>query len=383
MPRRAISAIVGRATRSTTSSTRSAGAHGSGRVRAHAAGVGALVAVVRALEVLRGDQRHDVDAVGQDEQRDLGAVEVVLDDDAAVGLGQARLRVGQRLGAVVGHDDALARGEPVVLDHVGGAERVETRGGLLDRRRHPRLGGGHARGGHDLLGERLGALEPGARGGRAEDGDPDGPHGVRDARDQRRLGPDDDEVRVERCVASAATADPSSWSTACSVASAPMPGLPGAACSAVTAGSRDSARTSACSRAPVPTTRIFTGREPTGRLRRARRRSRQPRRSRPQGVQLVDHRQRQPVTEPREELLGQVALRQPRRGVDREQLLQGARRQVQPVRSSSPSARAARRSASRSPPPTRRAAAAPRPAPARSPRTRATGRTRRRPCGTS
>src|SRR5450830_1201898 len=59
-------------------------------------------------------------------------------------------------------------------------------------------------------------------------------------------------------VARAATAAPSSGSTGCSLASCPIPGFPGAACSAVTCGSRDNARTRACSRAPVPTTRIST-----------------------------------------------------------------------------------------------------------------------------
>ena len=63
MPRRAISATVGRATRSTTSSTRSAGAHGSGEYAPMPPVFGPVVAVVRALEVLRGHERHHVGAV--------------------------------------------------------------------------------------------------------------------------------------------------------------------------------------------------------------------------------------------------------------------------------------------------------------------------------
>ncbi len=59
--------------------------------------------------------------------------------------------------------------------------------------------------------------------------------------------------------ASAATEGPSSGSTSCSVATAAMPGLPGAACTSVTPGSRASARARACSRPPVPMTRVFTG----------------------------------------------------------------------------------------------------------------------------
>ena len=42
------------------------------------------------LEVLRRQQRDDVDAVGDDEQRELGPVEEFLDDDALArgGMGQ-------------------------------------------------------------------------------------------------------------------------------------------------------------------------------------------------------------------------------------------------------------------------------------------------------
>ena len=58
--------------------------------------------------------------------------------------------------------------------------------------------------------------------------------------------------------ASAATARPSTGSTSWRVQTPAMPGLPGAACTAVTLGSRDSARVRACSRPPVPMTRTCT-----------------------------------------------------------------------------------------------------------------------------
>ncbi len=58
--------------------------------------------------------------------------------------------------------------------------------------------------------------------------------------------------------ARAATDGPSIGSTSCNVATSVMPGLPGAACTSVTAGSRARARTRACSRPPVPITRVFT-----------------------------------------------------------------------------------------------------------------------------
>ena len=52
----------------------------------------------------------------------------------------------------------------------------------------------HVGGGHDLLGERLAALEPGGLGRRAEDGEACVTHHVGDPGDERCLGADDDEV---------------------------------------------------------------------------------------------------------------------------------------------------------------------------------------------
>src|SRR6185312_742159 len=59
--------------------------------------------------------------------------------------------------------------------------------------------------------------------------------------------------------ASAATAAGSPTATGRCSATIPVPALPGAQTSAVTAGSAASARHSACSRAPPPTTRTRTG----------------------------------------------------------------------------------------------------------------------------
>ena len=53
----------------------------------------------------------------------------------------------------------------------------------------------HTRRGHDVLGERLGALDARGRRARAEAGDARRPHGVGDPGHQRDLGPDHDEVR--------------------------------------------------------------------------------------------------------------------------------------------------------------------------------------------
>ena len=90
------------------------------RVGAHAAGVGPLVVVAHAFEVLRGHERDSRLPVADDEEGDLRPVEVLLDDDAA-----ALDRVGAGRLEVVGDHDALARREPVVLHHVGRGEGDE------------------------------------------------------------------------------------------------------------------------------------------------------------------------------------------------------------------------------------------------------------------
>ena len=88
------------------------------RVRAHAAGVRAAVAVAEPLEVLRRLERENGHPVGDAEDRDLGTVEELLDDDPPAGR-----RVGQRDGPVGRDDHALACREAVVLDDVGGVRK--------------------------------------------------------------------------------------------------------------------------------------------------------------------------------------------------------------------------------------------------------------------
>ena len=150
------------------------------------------LAVEDALEVLRRQQRVDGDAVGDAEEADLGAVEVLLDDHPLAGGG-----VVERLLPVVGDHDSLAGGQTVVLDDVRRAELVERGGDLVGRR--PGVGSRGRDTGccHDLLGEGLGPLEHRRLPGRAEAGDADAADGVRDAGDQGRLGADDDEPDAE------------------------------------------------------------------------------------------------------------------------------------------------------------------------------------------
>ena len=99
-------------------------------------------------------------------------------------------------GTVGGDDDALAGGQAVVLDHVWRSEAVKGRRQFPLRGARDRLGGGHARGRHDVLGKGLGALEAGGLGSGAEDGDAGLAHSVGHARHERGLRTDDDEVGI-------------------------------------------------------------------------------------------------------------------------------------------------------------------------------------------
>ena len=119
--------------------------------------------------------------------------------------------------------------------------------------------GRHAGRGHHVLGEGLAALELRGRGGRPEAGDARGADRVGDAGDERRLGPDHDEVGADVAGERRDRGAGRSASTPRCSATAAVPALPGAQTSAVTAGSAASARHSACSRAPQPMTSTRTG----------------------------------------------------------------------------------------------------------------------------
>src|SRR5262249_2513852 len=149
-------------------------------VGAHAARVGALVAVEDALEVLGRLQGVDRRAVGDPEQADLGAVEKLLDHHAP-----AAGRMVDSSAAVVGDDDALARGQAVVLHAVRRPELVQRSRNLVLVRADPGSRGRDSRRLHDVLGERLGALQLRRLRGWAEAGDALTAYGVSNAGDQR------------------------------------------------------------------------------------------------------------------------------------------------------------------------------------------------------
>ena len=190
------------------------------------------------------------------EDRDLRAVEELLDHDPA-----ARGGMGDRRVTVVGHHDALAGGQAVVLHDVRRAEGVERGLGLVAGLAHRARAVGTPAA---AITSFANALEPSswaasrvgpkrrcpARGRRRRPRPPAAPPGRRRPGRRQPLGQRGDVVTVD------------SGSTSCSVATPASPGLPGATWTSVTPGSRESARASACSRPPVPITRVLTGGQP-------------------------------------------------------------------------------------------------------------------------
>ena len=146
------------------------------RDRAHAAGVGAFVAVERALVVHGGDHRHERFAVGEAQHRDLGTLHIFLDDDARAALTEGlildhRAHGGLRLLDCLRDDDALAERETVRLDDDGRALGVDvgTGGGRVGK--DAVFCGGNVVFLHQVLCKRLARLDDGGLFVRAEAGD--------------------------------------------------------------------------------------------------------------------------------------------------------------------------------------------------------------------
>ena len=120
MPRRRSSSTIGWCTAARDLRARSASIAGHRRVAPHSAGVRPLVAVEDALVVLRRRERHRALAVAQREQRQLLALQELLQHDLGLAealLGEEHVHRLARLALVLGDDHALARGEHVGLEH--------------------------------------------------------------------------------------------------------------------------------------------------------------------------------------------------------------------------------------------------------------------------
>ncbi len=167
---------------------------GCGRVRTHAAGVRALVAVLQTLVILRRREGEDIPAIDHDDEARFLADETFLDHHARAGVaetvadehlvdGAVRLCLRRR------HDDAFAGGEPIGLDH----DRRAARAHVVVRSdgvcKALILGGGNAVARHERLSEILGALQSRRGLRRAEDPEAGVAKGVDYARRERRLGP--------------------------------------------------------------------------------------------------------------------------------------------------------------------------------------------------
>ena len=147
---------------------------GRGRIGAHAARVGAGVAVQQALVVLAGGQGQYVAAVAHDDEAGFFAGEEFFDDHACARCAQravAQHGVDRGMGLVQrhGHDHALAGRQAVGLDDDGGAFLVDigvgpdrVGEGLVARR-------GNLVAHHEGLGVVLRAFELGRRPGGTED----------------------------------------------------------------------------------------------------------------------------------------------------------------------------------------------------------------------
>ena len=170
---------------------------GDRRVAAHAAGVGALVAVEDPLVVLGGGERDDVLAVADRQQRELLAIEELLGDDggrAEAPLGEEDVDRIARLDLARADDHALARGEAVGLEHGRVGATSEVLQCFLAAVEEHMGGGRHPRLLHQLLGEGLRSLELGGGFRRSEGRDPRLLEGIDCSRDQPGLGADHRQV---------------------------------------------------------------------------------------------------------------------------------------------------------------------------------------------
>ncbi len=168
-----------------------------GAVGAHAAGIGAGIAVADTLVILRRAEGQEGLAIGQDEQARFLTLQEFLDDDFGT---RHREQVGDRalgLGLGEGNGHALARRQAIGLDDDGQAEGRRQRGLRLRQRAHPNITGGRDVGAAaQVLGKALRALQ--LRGGlaRPEHRYALGPERIGQAVDQRRFRANHDQAHA-------------------------------------------------------------------------------------------------------------------------------------------------------------------------------------------
>ena len=172
------------------------------RDRAHPPRVGPGVALADRLVVPRRREAGHGAAVRDGEQRHLGTGHALLHHHHPSGVAEAAgheagLERLAGLGLARRHDHPLAGGQAVGLDRHGQAQLRHGGHAGVDAGHGDGPRGGDAGGRHDLLGERLAALEPGGGGSGPEGPDARGAHRVAHPGHQRRLGPDHDEVHPE------------------------------------------------------------------------------------------------------------------------------------------------------------------------------------------
>ena len=169
--------------------------HRGRRIRAHAAGIRAGVAIADALVVLRRRHRQRGHAIHHRDETGFLAVQEFLDDDARAGIAE-RVAVEHvahcGFGFVQGHrhDHALAGGQAIGLHDDGRAFLPDVSERGIDLGVHGIERGGDAVAFEELLGVGLAAFQLRGRGGRAEDAMSGGAEAVDHARHQRHFRAD-------------------------------------------------------------------------------------------------------------------------------------------------------------------------------------------------
>ena len=171
-----------------------------GRVAAHAAGIGAAVAVLQTLGVAGGNQRRKAFAVAEGENADLATLQPLLKQygRSRVTEGTSRHAGAYRLGRlrrVVAYHHALACRQSVCLDHSGARIAAQVVQGLGFLSEHGKVRSGRIGCTDNLAGEAFAGLQLGRGARGAEYRNAGGGQRIRQARGQRRLRAHNDQVR--------------------------------------------------------------------------------------------------------------------------------------------------------------------------------------------